>query len=91
MNAAEMFEHHDDEYGKFELIRFKRSRRPDLHAFILLDMLFPGSTDVVSCAEHDQFWLFPDSDDIDCLSEESIIELIRCGVMYDEGSLTIFA
>lgn len=84
---VELYEkHHDDEYIKFGRIQNKRSQRPDLHAFLLLDELVPGSMDIIGDSAHDEFYL-----DIDIyslakvISEAQIIELIRCGVRLDEN------
>lgn len=82
MDINERFEVADDEYLKFERIENKRTQRPDLHAFLLLDEMFPGTTDMVTCAEHDEFWLEPEGR-LNLLSDEQILELVRCGVRYD--------
>ena len=87
----DIFEKYNDDYLKFDQIETKRSKRPDLHAFLLLDELFPGNTDIVSGAEHDEFYLNINDDDIQKLTEEQILELVRCGVRYDGESLCMFA
>ena len=46
-----------DEFLKFDRVENKRSQRSDLHAFLLLDELFPCDSDIVNHAEHDQIWL----------------------------------
>jgi len=86
----ELFEKYNHEYLEFDRITNKRSNRPDLHAFLLLDELFPGTSDIVSCSSHDEFGLDIDSDDIEKLTEEQICELVRCGVMCYEDSLCFF-
>jgi hypothetical protein len=94
LNLAEVFKKFDDNYIKFERIENKLSGRPDLHAFLLLDKLMPGTRDMVSAAEHDEIYL-----DVDCeklaevASEHDILALTRCGVRYDEDtdSLCMFA
>lgn len=81
---AEIFEKYDDEYGQFEKIEKKLSNRPDLHAFILLDSILPGSGDIVSAADHDVIYLDANIEDFGAkATEEQILELVRCGVMYD--------
>lgn len=87
----EIFEKYHGEYLEFDRIENKRSNRPDLHAFLLLDELFPGDRDIISAAEHDEIWLDIESSDIEKLTEEQIVELIRCGVRYSEDSLAMFA
>lgn len=76
-----------EEFLKFENVPSARrlSNRPDIHAFILLDKLSPGKSDIVSSADHDQIWLGVDVEDIaEWADEEDILDLIRCGVMLDE-------
>jgi len=87
----DLFEKHDNEYLKFEHVKNKRSNRPDLHAFLLIDELFPKNRDMVCSAAHDEIWLDIDDDEIKKLTEEQIIELIRCGVRHDDDSLVMFA
>ena len=91
MGAYSLFEKANDEYIKFDKVSNKLSNRPDLHAFLLLDRLFPGETDMVCCAEHDKIWLDVSSENIEKLSEDEIVELVRCGVMYEDESLSMFA
>lgn len=92
MSIREIFDNHESEYSKFDRAENKRSRRPDLHAFLLLDELFPGNNDIVTCAEHDEIWLAVTEDEIETLTEEQVIELMRCGVRYciDTDSLAMF-
>lgn len=87
MNIEERFNAVNDEYLVFEKVEHKRSNRPDIHAFILLDELFPKpNTDIVCCATHDEIWLDIGTGQLDILTYEQIMELVRCGVRYDSGS-----
>lgn len=87
------FEKYEDEYGEFESVANKRSRRADMHAFILLDELLPGDGkgDLIAAVEHDQYWI-----DIEpralarVATEEIVLELVRCGVSYDEENESLF-
>lgn len=94
-NIEERFEAIDgDEYLKFERIENKRNKRPDLHAWLLLDEMFPNpGHDMVSATDHDEIWLDIEEDELHKLTDEQILELVRCGVRYDSdnGSLTMFA
>ena len=90
MSAIEIFEKHSEEYLKFEDVKTKISNRPDLHAFILLDRLFPSDRDIISASSHDTFFLGISDEDIETLNEETILDLVRCGVMFDDG-LSMFA
>jgi hypothetical protein len=83
-NISERFELVNDDCCKFELVENKKSKRPDLHAFILLDGIFAESNgDIVSAAAHDVIYLHPSNEDIETLTDDQILELTRCGVMYD--------
>lgn len=88
-----LFEKHDDQFLKFDMVQNKTSNRADLHAFNLLDKIIPGNTDMISAAEHDEIWLDVDLDElVERATEDQIIDLIRSGVRYDRsvGSLVMF-
>lgn len=91
MNTENRFEAVDDDYGEFDKVQNKRSQRPDLHAFLLLDELFPApGRGMVSAADYDKIWLEIEDEQVDKLTDEQILELVRCGVMYDgDGSLAM--
>lgn len=83
-----------DEFLAFDRVEPRRSQRQDLHAFMLLDELVPGSSDMVAGAEHDEIYLGVEAEKLaSAATREQIIELIRCGVRYDSGteSLCMFA
>ena len=90
MDIEQLFEKHDNEYLKFDGVKNKLSTRPDLHAFLMLDKLFPGTDDMVCAAGHDIFYLGIGSEMINKLTEDQVIELARCGVLYQEDSLAMF-
>ncbi len=77
-----LFMKHGDEFLKGD--RAKLSRRLDIHAFLLLDGLVPGTRNIVSDAEHDKIYLGIDLVALAKVATEAhIIVLIRCGVMLD--------
>lgn len=88
LELAKLFEKHNDA----ELLRFKRIENPpsvakDLCAFLLLDRLCPGNTDIVAAAEHDVIYLSYDFSDLkDCITEDDVIYLLRCGVCLDNDT-----
>lgn len=93
MNIEERFEKYDEEYVKFDRIENKLSNRPDLHAFLMLDKMFPHGSDMVSAAEHDEIFLDVDVDKFnEVATDDQIRDLCRCGVRYDEStdSLSMF-
>ena len=96
MTLDEMTEIFDgeDEFLQFEKVENKRSKRPDLHAFLLLDELVPGNRGIVAAAEHDEFFIGVSPEDLAAAAtKEQIVELMRCGVRYDSSldSLAMFA
>lgn len=77
---------YEHEFLKFERVENKASQRPDLHAFLLLDKLVPGTRDIISSAEHDEFYLEIDLDALCAvITEEQVVELRRCGVSLNTG------
>lgn len=88
----EMFEKHNDDYLRFEKVKNKHSNRPDLHAFILLDKLFPSDNeqDIVSASTHNLIYLNIEWELLSKkLTEEIIHELVCCGISFNRnyGSL----
>lgn len=90
MLTREIFNKFDSEFLKFELVQKKLSNRADLHAFMLLDSMFPGTNDMVDGASHDEIYLCVPVDDLlSRATEDQIVELVRCGVRYDDFSDTL--
>ena len=81
-----LWKKHDEPFDlKFEQIENPPSKRADLCAFLKLDQLVPGKTDMVSNAEHDEIFLEVSPEELaKVATEEDIIYLIRCGVNYNE-------
>lgn len=81
----ERFEAVNGEYLEFGRIENKRSQRPDMHAWLLLDELFPNpGRDMVSAAEHDEIYLDVKGWKLEKLTDDQILELVRCGVMHSD-------
>lgn len=91
MEVNELFEKHIEEHLKFDRVEHKMCSRPDLHAFLLLDMLFPSNGDIVCAASHDQIYLDVSQDQMNELTEENIIDLLRCGILYDQETDSLFS
>lgn len=80
-------------WNEFDLVEPKLSERRRVHAFILLDKLVPGKQDIIAGAEHDILYLDFDLDKLNAIiTDEQILDLIRCGVHLDSesDSLAIF-
>lgn len=87
----DLFEKYNSEFLQFECVLNKRSNRPDLHAFMLLDELMPDDKDIVSSASHDQIWLWVELDKLDSVIDETQVrELVQCGIFIDEDALSMF-
>lgn len=86
-----LFEKHENkEYLKYEKI-VGRTLPLDLHAFMLLNSLCPSIGAAVAAAEHDEIFLDPSLEYLaKVATEEIVIELLRCGVMVREDSLTMY-
>jgi len=83
-NFSEIFNKYQDDYGKFEKVEKKFSKHPDIHAFLLLERLCSEGGDMISSAEHDEFYLNVDIEKLSAIiTEEDILTLVRCGVMFD--------
>lgn len=84
INIKETFKKYEDEYLNFTPTE-GNSKRGDLSAFMLLDRLVPDDRDLISSSEHDEIFL-----NIDCsklaevASEEDILFLVRCGILYND-------
>jgi len=92
-NLKKVFKQFDDDFIEFDRVKNKLSSRPDIHAFILLNQLCPGTRDMVSAAEHDEIFLDVEVDELSkAATKEQILELVRCGVRYDTStdSLAMF-
>lgn len=90
MSLKAVFEKYNHEYLKFELVENKLSSRSDLHAFILLDKLFPDTQTIVAAAEHDMIYLSFDEEQFASVDEQVIRELVRCGVLFSSDGFTMF-
>lgn len=84
MDIHAQWEQFSDDHIEFDGVKSKLSQRPDLHAFMWLDRRFPGGKgDIVSSAEHDEFYLDVTSEQIAQLTDDEVHDLVRCGVRYD--------
>lgn len=89
-----VFDNNESEYLEFERIENPLSKRPDLHAFILLDSLVSGDDDLIVAAEHDEFFIGITIDELaPVITVQQAIDLVRCGVRYSSqvGCLAMFA
>ena len=83
-----LWEKYNDEYLMFSKIKNPLHHRRDICALLMLDKIKGGTSSgsIIDASEHDEYYI-----DIDCekfaavVSEQQIIDLIRCGVRYDTG------
>ncbi len=84
-------EHEETDYIKFEFVENRRSQRPDMHAFLLLDSIVPGDKDIVGDAQHDEIYLSVGDEELaEKITPEQVLELVRCGVRHGEYGLCMF-
>jgi len=89
----DLFEKHDELFMAFEFYGRTGTCRPDLAAFILLDQLCPATGGIVIGAINGEIVLNIDQEELaKVITEDQVIELIRCGVRYDDqhDSLCMF-
>lgn len=80
------FAAHHDEFLKFERIEKPRTKRRDLHAFLMLDELVPGTKDIIGASEHDEFFLSIELDALaKVITDEQVRDLVRCGVRHSSS------
>lgn len=88
------FDKHQDQFVKWAALdpKYKVASRPDVCAFILLDRLMPApkgdyTADLISAAEHDEFWLDITLERLAAspVTEEDILALLQCGVLLDSS------
>ena len=90
-NLHDLFEELNDDFLKFERIESPRSKRPDLHAFSLLDELCPGTRHMVIYATHDEITLDVDPDKLaQVITRAQALELVRCGVRVGDEAVVMF-
>jgi hypothetical protein len=90
-----LFEKYDAEDIDFEDVKKPRSKRKDMHVFLLLEELVPFRKDdedvIISAVEHDQFWISTSIEKLaKVITEEQIRELVCCGVRFDEGTESLY-
>lgn len=83
------FDKHENQQNKFEKIPKEQRRhdRPDLCAMLYLHEKLGGKDKMITASEHDQIWF--EFDNLDKLTEEDVIYLLRCGVFYDIDNLSM--
>lgn len=73
-----------EDFLAFARVENKRSSRPDLHAFLLLDELFPSEDCIVSGSIREEIYLSIGVEQVKTLTDDQILELYRCGVSASE-------
>jgi hypothetical protein len=77
----DLFEPYDAEFLKFDRIENPKHRRPDICAFLMLDELFPGTSDMITWAGHEEIGLSIAPDKLaEKATPEQLRDLHRCGV-----------
>jgi len=82
----------EQEFLEFDRIKNKKGSCPITHAFRMLDELFPSKTAVpmVTNIWDEDCSLRPSFEDVEKLTEEQVLDLVRCGVTFSrENDLLI--
>ena len=89
MTLEERFEQFSDDYREFDRIEAPLSRRPDLHALLLLDEIVPEvDKGILGDSTHEAIFLNIDMPAFAYdVTDDQIQELVRCGVRIEEGLL----
>jgi hypothetical protein len=83
--VIELFSQHNDK--EFLNDDHRNPQYNDLRAFTLLKKLVPSQRDVITAAEHDEIWLDMELEELaPKITEDQIVELLRCGVGLDTDS-----
>lgn len=92
----ELFDNYENtnktmEFEEMEHPTKKTFRRRDLCAFVKLNQIISGDSNIISYAEHDQIWLEVELEELaKKITEEDIYFLTACGVFISEESLSMF-
>jgi hypothetical protein len=95
LNLSEVFDMYADQYLHFQNILNPPSKYRDVCAFLYLEQhnLGMNERDIIASSGHDEIYLKVDTEFLaSAATEEDILYLIRCGVMYNEEdeSLSMF-
>lgn len=92
LNLSEIFKKHESHYCCFHEIESPKTKRRDLQAFLILDSIFKDNKKIISGVDTYSIYLSVEIEELaQKATEEQILDLIRCGVSYEEkyDSLTI--
>ncbi len=80
--VLEVFKKYKNEAHKFDLVENKKSLRPDLHILLKIDEWFPDTEQIIGAIIKRNVCINLQVEQIETLTEDQVIELIRCGVNY---------
>lgn len=85
IDLRETFEKYHDDFLKFDKVENPLHPRSDICAFLLLDKLLPDpGRGIIGNADHEVIYLGVSTNALaEVATEEDILTLTRCGVMYD--------
>jgi hypothetical protein len=92
LNLSEIFKKYESHYHRFDEIENPKTKRSDLQAFLIIDSIFDDDKKIISGVDTYSIYLNVEIEELaKRATEEQIIDLIRCGVSYEEkyDSLTI--
>lgn len=76
----------DKEFMEFQRIKDKKGSCRVTHAFRMLDILFPSdnASDMIVHIWGEDASLRPTFENVETLTEDQILELVRCGVSFEQ-------
>lgn len=71
----------------FSKVENKLSNKLDLHVILKLEQLIPNNKhdNIISYATHDTIYFAYTDEELSVLTDDDIVELSLCGILYDEG------
>lgn len=89
--CRELFDKMHTEAGKFDRVEHKLSPRPDAHAILLLDRLYPSNKPLITFSRAGCIYLSINTKMLaQVANEQQIADLIRCGVSLNGETLVLY-
>jgi hypothetical protein len=80
-----------EEYLQFHKIKNPLSKRPDMHALLMLDKMFPEEGDMIDWAGHEVIGISISPEELlEVATKEELLDLYRCGLSHTENGLTFY-
>jgi hypothetical protein len=88
-SILDRFEAVKSDFGKFDKVENKLSQRMDIHALVILDKLFPGNENIIYNSTDNRVYLDIENKLLETLTDDNILELVRCEIQCNYRGLFI--